>query len=295
MSKEDAIATYTPQLSPETWAGAETFVRETVRAHAATRSIHWVKSALTFLAWFADWVVATGIGEVGPSVLRADVIDAYTAHRATEVSPAVAERERKTLRVLAGLGVAVERRSVTTRTPTTTPYPLCDQDVLRRWAATQPTESRRRAFTTLLALGLGCGLTAPEIMAVRGRDIVMLDDGMPAARVAGRTVPVTSEWADELSAARTTPALTYLVGPGYAARNARSLSALVTQPAPPVHLTAQRMRATWMVGLLNSGLPVPTLLEAAGLTSPDVLRRLITHLDAPSGEARLTALRGGAR
>lgn len=198
------------------------FVRSTVLLrYAGGRSEAAVRRALTYLSTFADWVLTTGVGPLDESVLVESAIDAFTAHRTTQVKPAVAERERKFLRALGGLPPAQEQRLVSTTATPSTPYTPAEQGAIRRWAESQPTADRRRTCGAIAALGLGCGLTTKEIMHVRRRDIVMLDDAMTGVDVTvgrTRTVPVIADWENALAVTRALPSSQFLVAPGASTR-----------------------------------------------------------------------------
>lgn len=292
------IETYTSTLPSATWQQMSEFVRGTVLTRFATgRAARDTERALHALTGFADWVLFTGIGELDPSVLRTDVIDAYTARRLAEVTPAVAERERKLLRTLGGIENGPESRRLTTSAPPSQPYSPDEQNQIRRWTEWQSTDPRRGQCRAIAALGLGCGLTSSEMLSARVEDVLILGDGMAAIAVAGRTVPVTAEWNDALISRLRGEQGSHLIGPRIQSRGPKALNSFIASfghPAP----SPQRMRATWLLNHINGQTPLNTLIEAAGLTSPDVLRRLLPFAVRLEGDDRTAALRlatGGAR
>lgn len=152
------ISNYTATLSPAAWNQVRDFVRSTVASlYNDAHPYRVAEHALAAMAGFADWLLYTGAGTPDASSMRADLIDAYTAFRKSEVSPAVSERERKLLRTLAGISNVVEQRHHSTNASAVVPYTAEEQGTFRRWAESQPSQLRHDLATTLLALGLGCG------------------------------------------------------------------------------------------------------------------------------------------
>lgn len=284
------LTTFHPVQLPENWAPMREFVLDSVRDnYAAGRTREDVARALAAFTQFADWVLYTGVGPLDATILRADVIDAYTTQRATEITPAVAERERKVIRTIAGIPNTVETRPVSTSAPAERPYTKAEQADILRWTTSQQHAERRRNCGAIAALGLGCGLTANEVMQARARDLIVLSDGLLAVRLPERIVPVTAAWNDSLTASTDMPGDAYLVCPKADARDSRTLVSFLSADRP--RPSARRMRVTWMVNQLDGGTPVRTVMLTAGLTSPDFLRRLIAFTANPEGDARVEALR----
>lgn len=295
---ESVLETYTSTLPPTTWMQVRDFVRGTVRFRfTAGRSSRDVERALNALTGFAEWVLLTGIGNLDDSVLRADVIDAYTAQRLADVSAPVAGRERKLLRTLAGLENSPEPRNRETSAPPSQPYTRDEQDEIAQWAEWQSTEGRRRQCRAIAALALGCGLTSAEMLQVRIGDILLLSDGMAAVDTAGRVVPVTAEWNDSLAVLHNGSTSQFVIAPNAASRKRNTLLGTIRRAGYPSP-SPQRMRVTWLLNHIDGATPLNTLIEAAGLTSPDMLRRLLPFAVRLEGENRTTALRlaqGGVR
>lgn len=288
---EEVFETYTPHIPTDIWNELKPFVVETVRSnYTEGRTRDDIHHGLMTLTGFADWVYTVDLGKLDVGILRADVIDAYTAFRATEVAGFLAERERKRLRVIAGLPGGPEKRPVSTNSTPQTPYTDLEQGEIRRWTEWQPRAGRREDATGIAALGLGCGLTALEMMQTRVRDIRELDDGMLGVQTADRVVPVLTSWHEELQSVIVGDGSDYLIGRGYTARDSTSLKSLITS-LPGMRPSPQRMRATWMLAHVDAGTPLPDFLDAAGLKSPDVLRRLLPFASRTPKNARTRALR----
>lgn len=281
-SNDNLINNYLPQfVDADAWSQMADFVRETIRLrYAPGRDKRATRHALATLATFAEWVLITGVSTMNDTALRASVIDAYTHHRHSEVAGPVAERERKRLRTIAGLRNTPEKRTVATTASPSKPYPVDEQGAIRRWAEHQPNTARSRSACAIAALGLGCGLSGTEMMEVRVRDIVTLNDGLLGVQLADRTVPVLADWHDELSKARARTAAPqdYLVAPRRTVRGAAGITAALRDLGHGSP-NSQRMRATWLLAHVNASTNIYTLMGAAGLSAPDFIRRLATFAD----------------
>lgn len=288
---EKVLTTYTPTMPAENWATIRNFVATTMRARFAEhRDSRAISNGLSTIAGFADWVAATGVGKLNATVLRADVIDAYAAFRRGEVNLAVAERERKALRTVAGLPNAPGARTASTNATEAVPYTRAEQGEIRRWSEGQFSDDASRSATAIAALGLGCGLSANELMRVCGRHLVVLDDGMMGVRVYGRTVPVLAEWDDELRKLACGDPEQYLIRPARNRRDGKSCTDVIYELGDP-RPSSQRMRATWLLAHVDAGTHIPTLIAASGLTSPDFLRRVLPFATVATEHARTRMLR----
>jgi hypothetical protein len=287
------IDRYYPNLSADVWTQLRPFVCATVQQYAAGRADLDIERALTVLATLGDWALFTGLSAPGPDLLRSDVIDAFCAQRKTEVSTAVAERERKQLRTLGGLENAREARESSTTAPPSTPYTVDEQNDIRHWTSVQPSEGGRRTCALIAALGLGAGLTAAEMMHARHRDVLTLPDGLPAIQVGQRQVPLAEAWAREVAANLVGAPDDYLLAPSATCRRSAVLSR-ITVSSRSITPSVQRMRVTWLLAHLDAGTPLLNLMDAAGLEDPSFLRRLLPFASRLNGAAHVRALRLGA-
>ncbi len=287
------ISNYTATLSPSVWNEVQNFVRGTVASlYSDAHPYRVAEHALAAMAGFADWLVFTGAGTPNASSMRADLIDTYTAFRKSEVSPAVSERERKLLRTLAGISNSAEQRHHSTNASATVPYTTEEQGAFRRWAESQPSRLRHDLATTLLALGLGCGLSISEMVNVRSGDVHTLSDGLVGVRVGQRLVPAVLEWAEELESVIGNRPEDYLLRPNAPSRTVASLKEALKRfprPAP----STQRMRASWLLAHVEAGTPIHVLIDAAGVSSPDVLRRVLPFAAPVAADDYVKALRLG--
>lgn len=277
-------------LARETWAEVQPFVMDVIATRCAGMSRRQIDEYQRTLAYFGDWVVQTRIVNLAEA-LSLDVIDVYTEDRGREVIAVMAERERKMLRTLAGLRPAVERRPVSTVSEPERPYTNGELAVFHTWAHNQRSDHQRIGCLAVFALGVGCGLTAGETLAVDGADLVT-KCGAPAVRVArdGRVVPVVDRWRSSFEQLIDLAPSGLLVSPG--ARDRKGAMRTILQcsigEAKP---TPARLRVTWLVAHLEAGTPLAALLPASGMTSTDSLRRAMSYVRPMTAERTVAALR----
>lgn len=171
------------------------------------------------------------------------------------------------------------------------PYDTGELVALVSWARSFPTAASRQDADTLLALGLGAGLSASEIIALRHGDVVRPAVGVDilVRGSSGRVVPVLRAY----QALLPPPSRDETRFVFRAARRGEYVNAITNftgrvQGARPV---AQRMRATWIVHHLEASTPLDVLLDAAGLTTPAALRRFLPFVRHHTAEERLRILR----
>lgn len=178
------------------------------------------------------------------------------------------------------------------------PFSGVEVERLRFWAAHQKTEYRRLNAHLLLALGLGAGLSTQEIIDVTTGDIAVDHEGVLVFVHGARTraVPVLAVWEEILALVAQTAMRTDIhvfAARRHSPSNPNLVNAFLGDAlTPPVHLTAQRMRSTWIVGHLASGVPAPLLARAAGVVRVDSLARYLQFVPEPTHEDGRAALRG---
>ncbi|MFN3707392.1 hypothetical protein [Microcella sp.] len=172
-----------------------------------------------------------------------------------------------------------------------TPYTPADVVQLRSWAAAQQTESRRRNAHILLALGLGAGLTAKELLAVRSDDITCTDEGVHVAVTGARPrqVTVLREWETHLLDAQEDGWLFRQRRHGH---NRNLITDFVSHSEQRVDLQTRRMRSTWIVHHFTVGTPTLVLLAASGVQSLVSLDRFVRFAPLPNPIEASRRLRG---
>ena len=141
----------------------------------------------------------------------------------------------------------------------------------RSSAVRRSTEARRRNAHVLLALGAGAGLRAEEIALAKVGD-VFIEAGDLAVGVRGRhprRVPVRTEWCEALSTGLGERdgeewAFTGYRIPQYPARVIHQFRLDDRTESTP---QATRLRARWIVQLLQAGVPINLVLSLTGLAA----------------------------
>ncbi|MDT0212059.1 hypothetical protein [Curtobacterium sp. BRD11] len=151
------------------------------------------------------------------------------------------------------------------------PYSAAEQHALCSLAPKQRTERRRRALEGIVRLGLGAGLRGTEMEAVAAADFERRDR-LLFVHVRGprsRTIPIRRAHQVALLQLLNDYPSGPLLGPFTPdQRNPlsriKSLLEIPAEWAPPLEL--RRLRATWMVEVLNADIQLSTFADAAGIT-----------------------------
>ncbi|GAA0966127.1 hypothetical protein [Actinocorallia libanotica] len=295
-----AIETYAPAGDPPGWPRVAGQVRATVAlaAPAVPYAEDELMGVMAKLALFAD---AEGYPLEAASWLSREYIERFVLVGCAHLGEATRANYRsKLLR----LREAVLGGDCATGTPArlsgsaaSRPYSRAEQAALWAWAAGQPTEELRCGLRVLMALGLGCGLDSRDVLPLRARDVRATDGVVVAVRGRrARMVVCRRPWERILAAeaARVEPER-YLLRPQVANRGGNLVTNFVSRahPAPDTPaLKTTRLRATWLVALINAGLPLPVIVAAAGLQTLHGLSRILTHVHNVGPEVAATLLRG---
>ncbi|MGV3712840.1 hypothetical protein [Pseudolysinimonas sp.] len=175
------------------------------------------------------------------------------------------------------------------------PYTPGEVAALHSWADSQVTERRRRNCRTLLALGLGAGLTAAEISEARVGEY--LDGAIHVRGGRPRVVPVLNAYATELDqiVAAIVDPTRYLFRPERQATWPNVISNFVASGKPSgLKPHSQRMRSTWVVTHLAASTNVIALVRAAGVESLEAFTRYLRFVAEPDPtEARHQLISAG--
>lgn len=277
---------YEPDLPEDAWATIRPFVLD-VASELTEKLTYSPAFTLSAVARHVDWCVnVAGLPLTREALFRRDVIAAAVAVMDTAKSSSKGRRRSLLLRA----GEALEIIKVLPPLPPlaaaspATPYSGWEIDAAIRWAEVQEGVNGSSA-RTLIALGFGAGLASRDLVSVRAVDV---RDGGAAVALADRSVPVTEEWREDLTELKATaedPTLP-LFRPGVCWHKNIVKTFIDRSMSLTVHLTTQRMRATWLVDQLANGTPMQDLLAAAGLKSMDALVRYERFLPPPSPELR---------
>jgi integrase len=210
------------------------------------------------------------------------VIDRFTSQGLPQYTKAGRNTMRSRLRRMADVLLGDEREPDRERpmgnSDTVRPYSQAEIAALYSWATGQPDGERYSSAMTLLALGLGAGLTGSEIARLKIGDIQVDDKGV-IVHVAGtrpRDVPVLREWEGMLLERVTgRDAGSWAFREGREGENRNLVTDFAARSRGEVGLQARRMRATWIVHHLDAGTPLAALLVAAGFQSAEPLGKFV--------------------
>ncbi|MEU5417839.1 hypothetical protein [Streptomyces sp. NPDC020667] len=185
------------------------------------------------------------------------------------------------------------------------PYSPDEQVALWGWAAGQPTATLRSGCRVLLALGLGVGLDSPEVVPLRVHDVRTAGTGSPVTvavrgprtRLVVCRQRIEGVLAHEAEVARQEGLARYLFRPDAAGRGKNTvtnfLARTVKDPRVPA-LSMGRARATWLVALIDGGLPLTVIVAASGVKTLHGLSRVLPFARPAAPQAATDLLRGTA-
>ncbi|MEZ0106331.1 hypothetical protein ABH920_000312 [Catenulispora sp. EB89] len=300
------VDTYIPRGSDPTWWRVAAEVRRIVKLAnpSSSKSAADLLGALARLARFADSEGREGTAKVW---LAEEMIERYIDVGCPGVSPASKSNYRSRLR---RLRTAVFGPDITTGASTrlpgsvaSVPYTTAEMTALWSWSGSQPTVELRAGCRVLMALGRGVGLDSPEAIPLRRHDVVVEGTRDPVlVRVRGdreRVVVCRRAWEQVLRDLATADddrsPVSYLFRPESTARAKNTVTNFLartkTSAAVP-RLSMGRLRATWLVDLIDSGVALPTIVAAAGVDSLHALSRLMPYVAPVDADTAAAALRG---
>ncbi|MCW2815652.1 MAG: phage integrase family site-specific recombinase [Nocardioides sp.] len=169
------------------------------------------------------------------------------------------------------------------------------------WAQGLRPATRRDRTLGILVLGLGCGLRSAEQGAITPESVVRDEHGVHVTVVADRGVRVVTcdrVWEDRLltlveNAEPGRPLISPWRTEPTTARALQTALAYTEHAHPPLAwFSVRSLRNTWLTQRLAEGVPVPMLLDAAGLESIEALKAFLVYLPTVTAAERATWLRG---
>lgn len=224
------------------------------------------------------WCVRSGFGLDPEAIFTEDMVESYFAE--ADVTDRARATYRSHLRVVAK---ANTRKAIWTPTPqmrphvrASTPYTARDVRLFVALVPQQSTPLRRRLLDCVLHLGLGWGLSSSEMLPLEPGH-VRRDGNLVIAHVRGRDVPARQEWADGLWRLVSETKTDRILGDRVSQKPAlEQLLSGVVIPSYLPSLRAPRLRATWMVDVLNdAGLNFAEFLTVSGLKSARSIEDLV--------------------
>jgi integrase len=280
----------------DSWPKLREFVCDTVtslnlRTAAVASQYLCATAKFTFWAWQNH-----GVELDAEELFRLDLVAMFNEQKMRGLSDTYrAGTARRLARLVAHTsGVAPTREKRTSHIAAT--YTETQLMHHRGNALAHTTASRRANAQLILGLGAGAGLRPEEIALARVGDI-HLDGPHTTITVQGkhpRQVPMKNRWVPALLAglgdrAPDDWAFTGYRLPEYPARVIHQFG--IDTPAVPTP-SATRLRATWIVGLLNEGLPVDLILELSGLATVVSLDSFVRAMNPHPTDQHLVAVTG---
>jgi hypothetical protein len=254
---------------------------------------------LARLAMFAD---AEGRTPDAATWLSPEMIERFIAVGCPKASQATCANYRARLRrlrtALLGPDVATGAPPRLSGAVVSTPYTQAELGMLWSWAYSRPTQAQRHGCKTLLALGRGCGLDSAEAQLVRRQDVQLTGNNGPVqVAVSGpraRGVVCRRSWEPVLRELVAGGGEGWLFRPG-ARRTKNAVTNFLDRTAPDhgvPRLVMARLRASWLVELLETEVPISVVVAAAGVDSLHALSRLMPHVTPADPVHAVEALRG---
>jgi integrase len=185
------------------------------------------------------------------------------------------------------------------RQPSAGPYSAKEITQMRALARFQPTPIKSMHLSALITLCAGAGLTPSEAVHVSPSDLVAIELGEGKktylVQVGGekaRAIPLLLEYVDLLEEVISMhrnlkyKATRNFLPSAPTSTAHRVIAATEGEGNNQIDIAAYRLRATWLVALMQAPIPLDQLLHAAGLISTRILFDLITYCQ-PIDPARI--------
>ena len=287
----DAVLAYRPDsVLPVEWTEVRPFVLD-IMVRLAPKTWGRASLSILLLARYCAWAVSIGLAQDVEVVLHPDRLD-YWVSTVLNGTPTAGNYYCR----LAKIGRAVTRRapwetphSVSYKRTLRPPYLANEMALWERLEGEQSNAASTRIFTGIHRLCAGAGTAPGECLRATAEDVFRAD-GLLWLRIGGeqaRDVPVADRHADALERLAARHPNGTLLGVNPDAKNALGNAVKrLRLDRQHSHLSAQRLRTTWLVNRLAARVELPDLLAYAGLTSTGWIADLIEFLpDSPDDVA----------
>lgn len=306
------IADYTPNsVTAEVWSETADFTRQAVTdldLRPDTASRDKLRTTLGVVARLAAWVYVQYGAVTRETVFHHNIImDYFESNAAKHLTKRAAGAQRSLLfRIGAELNPEWSREVTwgMTYEPALEPYSDSDIERFFAWARSQPTKKREAGCILLLALTLGAGLRAGEVARLRGHDIVIDQQGVIVRPhgyrgAAHRNVPVHVAFQQYvIDAYNELPSADdYLFRPGRSSEETTLVSSYirrVTRESDKHYPDTRRLRNTWIVRMITSGVPTDVICGAAGLNNLNQFDRWVVEAGRARESQYRLMLQGGS-
>lgn len=295
-----SLMRYAPRMPPREWAIIREFALDAV-AGASNGTALNPDRAIKSIAPFVRWaVLLQGLPQLANAVFTSKNLEAYCTWLKEEkhLTEASISTYRSILRAVADL-VAPEENPVPTgvypRRRIQDPYVPAEINRYRAWANAQHTTGHTRKAKLLLSACAGAGLRPSELGAIRPVDVYISESGITIT-VAGkspRDVTLLAEWETmfEEAIAGVDPQ-EFVWGDTTARTKNRNFVTDFTERCTGVAPLPSRLRASWLVTLLDRRVHMAIIFEASGFKQFDNLHQYIRFLTRPGHQAARAQLRG---
>lgn len=291
----ERIERYKPQkksMAEDAWVEVADFAREAVRkAQPSTPGVATLE--LLIVAQFANWCREQSLPLDPETILTPDWVDEYDRQK---LRGSLARKDDRTR--LRRVATAATRKAPWPQSPQLVrrsriqpPYSAHELTMLATVADGQPTRRARDTAWAILALGLGCGMWPREMLLARAADIEV-DAAYVVVAVHGeapRRVPVLPRYAPVLRE------LSHRAPDARLVEGANRLDNIILKlrKVEGVRFQPTRMRITWLVDVMNTGLTVPEVVTLSGLSTTHCLLNLVPYLNRRPDDVLFRAI-GGA-
>jgi hypothetical protein len=296
------ITTFRPQRFSGDWSTVEHTCRLLAQYYDPPESDRIIGNVMWHLSRYLLWVSVQPHRDDSRAPVRLDevqapwLLDLYVA--TSTATPQTVAGTRSIVRRALRRAQGIDPQPIPHRTGG--PVPLSTGDVLAlvRFAQFQPTPATRRNMCFIVGLALGAGLRGKDLTLVSRNDLRVrpLPDGSTVLTVtvvrAGRSRevvvaeimrPMVQAAMDLHDQAGRSPGA-YILGTEVSRDSVVARQIAKARPVAPYGKPAvdcYRMRATWLVGAMDAGVPLPDILRAAELKSARPLLYLVSYCTSP--------------
>ena len=295
-----ALMKYTPQIPESDWSAIREFVQDAVAAASDTSTLD-PERVQKITAPFVHWAVnGQGLPLEAPAIFVRHVIDGYCDSRVLLQDGSVSTY-RSILRAVADRVAPEENpepfRPISRRN-IQDPYVTSEVDRFRAWARGQRTTTQTRRAKLLLSAGAGAGLRPGEIGSIRPRDVFVSDSGITISVQAtlARQVTLLAEWEEMfLEAIKGMEPADYVWGQSPSPSRNKNLITEFSDRCIGVAPVPSRLRASWLVTLLDRRVHMAVIFDASGFKQFNNLHQYISFLTKPGSQDARAQLRSGDR
>ena len=298
-----------PALQPEPLLFTQQTVLDCMALAPTPVGYSWMRITLSTIAGLARWAHSTGQPLTREHLLSEETRYRYVEWAAKDKEWSEGSKNVMWVRLeLIGDFLLGVNRPRELRKPTITeeaprePLTPEEQADLWVWAKTLSVKKRVQRMTGMMALGLGCGLTAGEIVRARPEAVTIDADGAVHITITSakstRTVTCLSHWESRLADIVRGVEPGHLLiapwrtdaNPDTAAHNESLRRSMAKNP--PAVFNATRLRNTWLCWHLVNGTPLKELMESADMLEANHLHNLLPLLPETDSDRTARLLRG---